>query len=289
MTENGPLVSVKTLREHLRDGGWRVVDCRFELAAPGKGQADYVAGHVPGAVYAHLDTDLAGPVGPATGRHPLPPPEDFIARLEQWGIGPQTRVVVYDQGGGAIAARLWWMLQWVGHPSAALLDGGYAAWLAADGEVSTDLPSPARNRYPAQADPGMVIDTPELLGLLRQGMTTPLLDARDPARFAGRTEPIDSKAGHVPGARNFPYAANLHEDGSWKDAAALRALWREALGEDGSRPWIAMCGSGVTACHLALSAAVAGYRAPRLYAGSWSEWIRDEERPIATDEPAATG
>jgi thiosulfate/3-mercaptopyruvate sulfurtransferase len=292
------LIGIHELEQHLQDRGWRVVDCRFELSQPEKGFSDYLAGHIPGAVYAHLDRDLAAPParsGEGSGRHPLPSADVFVRTLGRWGITPATRVVVYDQGGGAIAARLWWMLRWVGHRSVRLLDGGFAAWQRAGLPLSMEVPAVAAVTYEGVADDSMTVSTGEVLEALRSGTPLTLIDARDAARFEGKNEPIDPVAGHIPGAHNFPFGTSLAADGSWRSGEDLKKAWSATLEAAKGRgsagklhlaaaegAWAVMCGSGVTACHLALSAGLAGLPAPRLYVGSWSEWIRDPSRPVAT-------
>lgn len=279
------LIAPDELARHLHEPTWRIVDCRFDLARPEQGNADYLAGHIPGAVYAHLDRDLAAAVTPESGRHPLPRPDVFAATLGGWGISADSRVVVYDQAGGAIAARLWWMLRWFGHRSVVMLDGGLEAWRRAGLPVDAELPKFAPTIYTGKADMGMIVSTEELQQALQQNETL-LIDARDAARFAGLTEPIDAVAGHVPGARSFPFTDSLSADGTWQSHERLEKAWADVLGNDRKRSWITMCGSGVTACHLAISAQLAGFAAPRLYVGSWSEWIRDPQRPVAPDNPA---
>jgi len=287
------LVRTRELRDHLRDPEWRVVDCRFELARPNKGFSDYLAGHIPGAMYAHLDRDLAAPVSAASGRHPLPEADTFARTLGRLGIARNTQVVVYDQGGGAIAARLWWMLHWMGHGSVRLLDGGFDAWQREGLPLETRTPTVEPVIYPGRADNGMIVTTREIAQALEAGAPLPLVDARDALRFEGKSEPIDPVAGHIPGARNFPFSGSLTAEGVWRPASELREAWSQVLdgpahgtkGRDRG-PLTAMCGSGVTACHLVVSAALAGLPLPRLYAGSWSEWIRDPARPVATG-PAA--
>jgi thiosulfate/3-mercaptopyruvate sulfurtransferase len=284
------LVGVEELRGHLRDPQWRVVDCRFELSKPDKGYFDYLAGHIPGAVYAHLDHDLAAPVTAYTGRHPLPGPDVFSRTLGRLGIARDTHVIAYDQASGAIAARLWWMLRWMGHPSVRLLDGGFEAWRRRGLPREMETPLVEAVRYVGEPDDSMVLTTAEVENALESGFPLVLVDARDAARFEGRTEPIDTVAGHVPGARNFPFGSSLTAEGYWRSGGELRKAWEDLPGgpstgaENGS--WAAMCGSGVTACHLAVSAGLAGLTQPRLYAGSWSEWIRDAGRSVATG-PAA--
>ncbi len=278
------LVAPQQLSAHLQDENWRVVDCRFDLNAPEKGYDDYLAGHVPGAVYANLDTDLAAPIGPDTGRHPLPSVATFAATLGFWGIDSDTQVVVYDNASGAVASRLWWMLDWVGHPAVAILDGGLDAWQRYGGDVETDTKSVSARRFTATPDAGMIIDAGEIGAKLAASGDFALVDARDEQRFLGLAEPIDSIAGRVPGALNFPLSRSLNEDGTWLDSASLAGEWRRVLRSRPEDDWAVMCGSGVTACHLALSAVLAGISAPRLYVGSWSEWIRDTDRPVATGE-----
>jgi thiosulfate/3-mercaptopyruvate sulfurtransferase len=288
MTYSDFLVRTRELQEHLKDPDWRVVDCRFDLAYPDKGFSDYLAGHIPGAVYAHLDRDLAAPVSAASGRHPLPEPAVFARTLGRLGIARTTQVAVYDQGSGAIAARLWWMLRWMGHRPARLLDGGLNAWLREELPLETKAPTVDAVFYPARADDGMIVTTREVAEALEGGLPLQLIDARDAARFEGKVEPIDPVAGHIPGARNFPFPDSLTPEGVWRPAAELREAWSEVLdgpagvsqGHD-RNPLTAMCGSGVTACHLVVSAALAGLPPPRLYVGSWSEWIRDPGRPVA--------
>lgn len=280
------LIAPRELAAHLDDPKWRIVDCRFELARPEQGRADYLAGHIPGAVYADLDRDLAAPITATSGRHPLPAPEAFAATLGRWGIAPGSTVVAYDEAGGAIAARLWWMLRWwFGHRDARVLDGGYAAWRRENLPTTATVPEPEPTAYPPQADDGMIVSTGELPERLERGEV--LVDARDADRFAGRREPIDPVAGHVPGAVNFPLGTSLREDGTWHSPETLAKAWEPLLGPPPGRSWITMCGSGVTACHLALSAERAGWRAPRLYAGSFSEWIRDPRRPVAKEDGMA--
>ncbi len=274
------LITPQALSERLDDPAWRVVDCRFDLLQPQQGRADYLAGHIPGAVYADLDRALAAPVTPESGRHPLPDPADFTALLGRFGITRETTVVAYDQAGGGIAARLWWLLGWVGHPDARLLDGGFAAWQRAALPVTRALPEITPARYEASPDPGRVLSTAEVAARLERGELL-LVDAREAERFRGEREPIDTVAGHVPGAVNFPFKQSLNPDGTWKSPAELRRAWEPVLGGGRDRDWTTMCGSGVTACHLAVSAALAGFAPPKLYAGSFSEWIRDPARPVA--------
>jgi len=278
--EVATLVEVATLATHVSSPDWVTLDCRFELGKPAAGEAAYAAGHIPGARYAHLDRDLAGPVNPSTGRHPLPDPSTLASKLGEWGIDRQTRVVVYDQGNSFFAARAWWLLRWLGHEQVAMLDGGLAAWLAAGQPLETALPEVTLREYVAQANTAMAVSAADVLQSL-QSDTSRLVDARGADRFAGENETIDPVGGHVPGALNHHYARNYNADGRLKDAATLRTEWLQTLNGRPPASLIAMCGSGVSACVNLLALEHAGLHGARLYPGSWSEWIRDPARPVA--------
>jgi len=275
------LIEVAELQDLLGSTECRVVDCRFDLLQPQKGRTEYLAGHIPGALYADLDQDLAGPVTKDSGRHPLPDTNAFRATLQGWGIGPGTQVVVYDYASGALAARLWWMLRWFGHSQVAVLNGGLKAWIAGDGTLATEVPEFPESTLLEAPDSDRIITTDEVYSMLGKSDEMRLVDARDRARFNGQKEPIDPVAGHVPGAINFPFSDNLNADGTWKSSQELRQAWAGLLGSGTPPPFSVMCGSGVTACHLVLSAAIAGLPEPRVYIGSWSEWLRDAARPVA--------
>jgi thiosulfate/3-mercaptopyruvate sulfurtransferase len=263
----------------------RVVDCRFDLFDAQKGYRDYLAGHIPGAVHADMDKDLAGEITRHSGRHPLPGAEDFIATLRGWGIHNDTLVVGYDYGNGALAARLWWMLRfWLGHENAAVLQGGLAAWQSAGGSLESAEPAYPAGSFAASADDSPIVTSDEIARAIEAGRDINLVDVRDPTRFRGESEPIDTTAGHIPGARNLPLGVSLDADGNWRQPAELAQIWRDFQAGGPQEPPVAMCGSGVTACHLVLSAILAGLEAPRLYVGSWSEWIRDPERPIVVEK-----
>lgn len=274
-----PLISTAELAGHLSDPDWFVADCRFELSNPAAGFAAWQAGHIPGALHVDLEKDLSLPVTPETGRHPLPSPEAFAATLSRLGIGNATKVACYDGGQGAYAARLWWMLRWLGHDAVAVLDGGFAAWAAEGRPVSTVPASRPSARFTARPRPGLVLDAAGVAAALARGET--LVDVRGAERFAGSVEPIDAVAGHVPGAKNLPFVENLGPDGHFRGPAELAALWRSRAGAEPGRAPVCMCGSGVTACQGLLALEAAGIAGGRLYAGSWSEWIRDPSRPIA--------
>ena len=278
-----PLISPSELAKRLGDSAWIVVDCRFVLADPDAGHAAYRRGHIPGARYAHLDNDLARVPGPTDGRHPLPGADDFAATLGAWGISNASNVVVYDDMSGAIAARLWWMLRWVGHSTAYVLDGGLQGWEAAGLPLERAIPGVRAVQYVADVvRDEWVVTTDRIPSELASGAV--LVDARAAQRFHGITEPIDPVAGHLPGAVNWPFSDALREDGSMRPAAELNASLRHLADQPGGL--IAMCGSGVTACHLLLAVNAAGLGDGRVYIGSWSEWIRDPERPVAIQAPS---
>jgi thiosulfate/3-mercaptopyruvate sulfurtransferase len=253
-----------------------LLDCGFDLALPGAGEDAYVAGHLPGAQYAHLDRDLSGTKTGRNGRHPLPAREAFAARAGNWGVAPGVQVVTYDHQGGMYAARAWWLLRWLGHGAVAVLDGGRSAWARADGVLTTDAPAvQPRAHYPAAAEAMPTISADALQQQL--GRVT-LLDARAPERWRGDVEPLDPVAGHIPGSSCRFFKLNLAEDGCFKPPAQLRDEY-EALGASGGA--VHQCGSGVTACHNLLAMAHAALQPGTLYAGSWSEWCSDPARPVA--------
>jgi thiosulfate/3-mercaptopyruvate sulfurtransferase len=269
------------LARHTADPGWLFVDCRFDLANPAAGEHAYRTSHIPGAVYAHLDRDLAAPVSPTSGRHPLPRPEVFAETLSRWGVGPTTQVVAYDADVGVYAARLWWLLRWVGHRAVAVLDGGYKAWVAAGMPSTSDIPMRTPTHFIAQPDRSMWVDARELADHIGRSNWR-VLDARAPERFAGKVEPLDAKAGHIPGAVNHPYTMNVSHAGRLLGGDELAARFDRSQDGVNNDHTIVMCGSGVTACHLLLALEVADKHGAKLYAGSWSEWIRDPARPVAT-------
>lgn len=259
-----------------------IVDCRFELSDPGKGEREFLEAHVPGAVYASLDRDLSDLSKPKLGRHPLPDEQAFSRTLSRWGWGPRQRVVVYDDAGGALAAaRLWWMLR-ICSIAASVLDGGWRAWREAGLPVEQ---GEARRRQPTQVDvhfdPAQVVYYEELERLRADGSML-LLDARGAARYRGEVEPIDPVAGHVPGALNRPFGDNLDANGRFKSPARLREEFAAVAGDRGPTEVVHMCGSGVTAAHNLLAMEVAGLHGSRLFAPSWSGWVSDPQRAVAT-------
>lgn len=276
-----PLLSAAELAGHLDDPGWRIIDCRFDLQHPEAGEAAYGEAHIPGALYAHLERDLAGPITPTSGRHPLPDPQRLCATFSAWGIGPDTQVVCYDAQANAYAGRLWWLLRWLGHERVAVLDGGLQAWVggAYPRSATPSQVTPAIFQGRARAD--MVVATAELAAQIGSG-TLRLVDVRTPERFAGEKESIDPVAGHIPGARNLPYQSNLDASECYLPPEVLKKMYRRVLDDVSPEHCVLMCGSGVTACHSLLALELAGLAGAKLYAGSWSEWIRDPGRPVAT-------
>ena len=275
------LIPPATLAQHLDDPGWVILDIRHDLMRPERwGEHEYGAGHLPGAVFLHLDRDLSAPKSGRNGRHPLPSPADAAATFARAGVGPATQVVVHDQNNGMYASRAWWMLRWLGHRAVALLDGGYERWVREGFPVTTAKCEPRA----ASFTPGALlptVDVDDVLASLSSGSLT-IVDARAPERFRGETEPMDPVAGHIPGARNRPYAANLAADGTFKDASTLRREFDALLGDAPLASVVHQCGSGVTSCHNVLAMVVAGFPETRLYPGSWSEWCADPARPVAT-------
>jgi thiosulfate/3-mercaptopyruvate sulfurtransferase len=269
---NGPLINADELAARVRVGGCTVLDVRYRLGGP-PGAQEYARGHVPGAAYVDLESALASTPGPG-GRHPLPEVTAFERAMRAAGVRADLPVVVYDDWAGRAAARCWWMLRWAGHEDVRVLDGGWSAWVVAGHEQSTasDLPEPGT--FTARPGRLPVLAADDVLGLAERGV---LIDARDPERFRGEVEPVDPVAGHIPGAVNVPTGDNLTEDGRFRPPEELRALYATALGREAA----VYCGSGVTAAHDLLAMAVAGIDAS-LYPGSWSEWVADPERPVAT-------
>lgn len=257
-----------------------LLDCRFDLASPEAGKRAFLLSHIPGARYADLNKDLSAPRTPSTGRHPLPRPDLLAARLGLLDVGNDTQVIAYDEANGSFAARTWWILRWLGHPQVAVLDGGFRAWVAAGGALQSGEATLGTQHFTARADAPAVLSSAQLAEALQDPRRL-LVDARAPERYAGAVEPLDPVAGHVPGAVNHPFIDNLAADGHFLPAPELRRRWNARLAGVAPGRVIAMCGSGVTACHNLLSLEVAGLSGAKLYAGSWSEWILDPERPVA--------
>jgi thiosulfate/3-mercaptopyruvate sulfurtransferase len=275
------LVSAEWLRAHLSDPDLRVIDLRWYLKGR-SGREEYERGHIPGAVFIDLDRELTPPAGP--GRHPIPSPQQFAALMSRVGVGEQTRLVVYDDASGSIAARLWWLMAYFGHPHrTSVLDGGLPTWIAEGGSLSTELPVITPGAFEARSGGREVVDK-HAVERLRQQKGVVLLDARAPDRYRGESEPVDARPGHIPGALSAPWAGNLR-DGRFLSAKELRQRYRQ-LGIKPNTQVVAYCGSGVTACHDLLALDLAGHKPERvvLYEGSWSDWARDSLRPAAIGE-----
>lgn len=263
-----------------------VIDCSFDLANPAAGRDAYHASHVPGAFYMHLDNELSGPKTGTNGRHPLPDAEALVARLQALGVNDDTQVVAYDRQGSMYAARLWWLLRWVGHADVAVLDGGLQAWEAAHFPVDQIVPEEPQ----LNATPGNITRKPSLVQMVTAEIVQkylghadkPIVDARAPDRYRGENETLDPVGGHIPGARNRFFRDNLQADGTFKPAEQLRADFTGVLAGAQAQDVTLQCGSGVTACHNVLAMEIAGLTGAALYAGSWSEWCSDPSRPVAT-------
>jgi thiosulfate/3-mercaptopyruvate sulfurtransferase len=277
------LITTVELGARLGAPGLVIVDVRHDLAQPQTwGHDQYRQGHLPGAVFAHLDRDLSGSTNGVNGRHPLPSPEAAAAVFGRLGIDESKQVVAYDQGSGMLASRLWWMLRWLGHDAAAVLDGGYAKWIKEGRPVTTDVGPP----QPATFSIRRVAPTLDVAAVeANLGNASHLLiDARAPERFRGEVEPMDRVPGHIPGAVNRPYAQNLNADATFKPAPALRSEFETLLAGRPASSIVHQCGSGVSACHNLLAMEISGLRGSLLYPGSWSEWCTDPARPVARGE-----
>lgn len=274
------LITVDELHGNLDHEDWVVMDCRFSLGSTTQGRENYLRAHIPGARYAHLDNDLSGPIIPGqTGRHPLPALSEFIDTLQHWGISKNTQVVAYDDMGGPFAARLWWMLRWLNHDNVAVLDGGFPAWTQKGYATTEKVPDITVTSYSPSPLLDRTFSAEDILLHLNDPAVT-LLDARAADRHAGIHEPIDPVAGHIPGALSFPFKENLTKDGYFKSAEQLSDRFKSLNITNENNNIVCYCGSGVTAAHNILAMVHAGLPFPRMYPGSWSEWITDPERPI---------
>jgi thiosulfate/3-mercaptopyruvate sulfurtransferase len=272
-------LSVKEGSKHLNDPDWGFIDCRFYLQEPDQGYQDYLEGHIPGAVYAHLDQDLSGvAIAGKTGRHPLPDIQDIAEKLSIWGINSQTQIVAYDNQGGALAARLWWMMRWLGHDRVAVLDGGWGAWIESGNEQETQEPTRTRRQFVPELHPELLVDV-HFVEKIRTDPDYLLIDARSPERYWALEENIDPVAGHIPGAVSAPFSENLGEDGYFLPDEMLVDRFRNLLGDYPPEKTIVYCGSGVTSIHNIIAMLKVGFDMPKLYVGSWSEWITDPARP----------
>jgi len=275
------LVQAATLAAHLADPEWIVFDTRHDLARPARGRELWRAGHVPGAWFMHLDEDLSGKMTGRNGRHPLPPLDEFAARMNRCGVAPGRQVVVYDDGGGSYAVRLWWMLRWLGHERVALLDGGFAAWKREGHPLDTAEPPPREGAFVPRPALGATVDANEVEAM-RLRADARLIDARAATRFLGEQETLDPVAGHIPGSVNRFWQHNMGYDGRFLSPQELHAEFAEILGDVRPQDVVHSCGSGVTACHNLFAMELAGLTGSRLYPGSWSEWCADPARAVAT-------
>ncbi len=278
------LVTTEELAARLGDPQWVVFDCRFTLSDPAAGRHAYHYGHIPGARYADLNQDLSSPVTARTGRHPLPDPKVLAEKLGRWGVDDGKQVVAYDSNHGAMAAaRLWWLLRWLGHKQVAVLDGDLRKWERESRPITTELPVITPTVFPLRVHDEYWVGS-EVVAQLSAGGQGLIVDARGEERFTGEREPFDSVAGHIPGAINAPFEDNLAPGGTFLTREDLGEHFRALLKGRHHGEVVHSCGSGVTACHNLLAMEHAGLRGARLYAGSWSEWIRDPARPVATGE-----
>lgn len=273
-------IEPEALQNHLGNDLWVVVDCRFSLQEPEWGRNEYRKSHIPGAVYAHLDEDLSGEiVSGLTGRHPFPEPDVFARRLSSWGVSNQSQVVAYDGSHGAIAARLWGLLRWLGHEKAAVLNGGWSAWVSEERPVSEEIPEPERAVFAPDPDHQLLVDS-DFVRTILQDQSYLLVDSRNRERYLGEEEPIDPVAGHIPGAVSLPYPGNVNDQGELLPREELRKRFERTLGDHPPEKAIFYCGSGVTSFHNLMVMEHLGMKTPKLYPGSWSAWIMDAGRPV---------
>jgi thiosulfate/3-mercaptopyruvate sulfurtransferase len=284
MTMHKTLIDPATLIRHLTDSNWVVVDTRFDLTDPAKGEQQYLDSHIPGARYAHLDRDLSGEKTGSNGRHPLPTADQMRTRFGALGISSDTQVATYDGDSGMYAARLWWMLRFMGHDAVAVLDGGFARWLREGHPVRAGHEQWAPARFEGEPRENWRLD----VDTVAAGLGDPsrvLVDARAEGRFRGEGETLDKVAGHIPGARNYFFQRNLGEDKTFKARDEIRGQWESLLGNTPAAAVVMYCGSGVTACHNLLAMEHAALSGARIFPGSWSEWSSDPSRPVERGEP----
>lgn len=284
-TKHTTLISAQDLAAHIDDPDWVLVDCRHDLMNPAAGREGFAIGHLPGAVFGDIETQLSGakhgPDGVFRGRHPLPEKEALIETLRGWGVNDNSQVIAYDAHGGMFAARLWWLMRWLGHEAVAVLDGGMAAWQSLGKPLATEVAPKPRGDIQLRAPFVPTVTVAEVLENVDKGERI-VIDARASDRFRGENETIDPVGGHIPGARNRFFKDNLQPDGRFKDAQTLRSEFAPLV--DDPKRAIMQCGSGVTACHNLLALEVAGMPGAALYPGSWSEWVGDASRPVAKGE-----
>ena len=277
------IISVDELNQNLSNENWFIFDCRFLLKDPNGGLTKFNQGHIPSAQFADMDKDLSSPMTSSSGRHPLPDPEKLIEKLKTWGVNNDSQVICYDDMSGAFAARMWWLLNWVGHKDVAVLDGGIEKWTDAGLELEQDCKQRPAGNFTGTANDAMWVDINFVQQQLEQG-NIELLDARSSERFTGIDQKTDPVPGHIPGAISFPFAGNLSQKGVFLPKADLKNRFASIFSNHETDQVINMCGSGVTACHNLLAMRIADHSLPRLYVGSWSEWIKDKGRPVATGD-----
>jgi len=275
------IVNADVVYAHCEDPDWRIVDCHYNLQSHDEGYALYCQRHLPNAVYAHLKNDLAGTLTPTSGRHPLPDAEQLIQTVQRLGIDNNTQVVTYDNANGSYAARLWWLLRWLGHGKVAVLNGGFQQWQQLGLPVTNKIPNIPAGNFKGNPDMSMLVDTNDIETKVPNAQLT-LVDVRDPERFQGIKEPIDRVAGHIPHAVNVPWKTNLDSQGLFQSPQQLHILYQQCLHSSAPEQIVFMCGSGVTACHSVLALTHAGIQGTKLYAGSWSEWITNPAHPVQT-------
>lgn len=277
------IISVEDLNNNVTNENWFVFDCRFLIKDPNDGLVKYKQGHIPGAQFADMDTDLSSPATSLSGRHPLPNEKSLVGKLQVWGVGNDSQVICYDDMSGAFAARMWWLLNWLGYKDVAVLDGGIDKWTANGLSLEQDTQTRTRGTFSGQANDAMWVDIEYVTQQLLHSNIN-LLDARSAERFTAKDSKTDSVPGHIPGAKNYPFTGNLNKQGTFLSAEELQKRFAPEFPSNTSDQIINMCGSGVTACHNALAMRIAGQLLPRLYVGSWSEWIKDSSRPVATGD-----
>ncbi len=277
------IISVDDLNKNLSNENWFIFDCRFLLKDPKGGVDKFNQGHIPGAQFADMDQDLSSPMTQSSGRHPLPDPNEFINKLRAWGVSNNSQIICYDGISGAFAARMWWLLRWLGHQDVAVLDGGVEKWSEKGLPLETEVQTRTTGAFVGEAKNSMWVDIDFVRQQLKQEKIS-LLDARSAERFTAQDQKTDPVPGHVPGAVNYPFAGNLNSQGLFLPPNKLNERFASVFADNQQDQIINMCGSGVTACHNLLAMSIAGLPMTRLYVGSWSEWIKDSSRAIATGE-----
>ena len=274
-------ISIEALTENLNNPDWIIFDCRFSLKDAAEGLKSYKQGHIPGALFADMDKDLSSSVTATSGRHPLPDPDELIDKLQNWGVNNSSQIICYDDVSGAYAARMWWLLKWLGHDDVAVLDGGIKKWTEKNLNIETEIQARPKGCFKGAANDDMWVDINFIQQQLEQNNIN-LLDARTRDRFTAKDTKTDPVPGHIPGAVSFPFVENINKHGLFLSVAELKQRYEKLFGEQENKEVINMCGSGVTACHNLLAMQIAGLPMTRLYVGSWSEWIKEKGRPVAT-------